>query len=195
MLPAQRQRMCRSPLRLRIARYVKLSCVSVALVSAGCNDIAIDAAPTGEQLCQEFFEACVAPILLNPIDVPSRGVSVTCAAEGCHDIASGSGGAFKLYRSAVPASDDMSANYLSARSFSNVSDPPLSRLLLEPLAGSDSVVGSHGGGDIFADPNDTRYQEIYYWITHPQTIASEACPALDHFPSDATKRCLDDGTP
>lgn len=165
------------------------------MTTAGCNDIAVEAAASGEQLCQEFFEACVAPILLSPIDVPSRGVSVTCAAEGCHDIASGSGGAFKLYRSAAPASDDMSANYLSARSFSNVSDPPLSRLLLEPLAGSDSVVGSHGGGDIFADPNDTRYQEIYYWITHPQTIASEACPALDHFPGDASKRCLDDDAP
>lgn len=178
------------------ARPLRLAMLGLVLVgTAGCKDIAIQAAPHGQQLCQEFFEACVAPLLLNPIDVPSRGIAVTCAAEGCHNINSGAGGAFKLYPTATPGSDEISANYLSARSFSNISDPATSRLLLEPLAGSDAIVGSHGGGDIFADPNDSRYQEIYYWLMHPQDIAGESCPALDHFPNDADIRCLETVVP
>lgn len=162
-------------------------------LTAACNEVAVQAIEdSGQALCQEYYEICVNPILTEPLIVEGSNATVTCAGEGCHNIASGAGGAFKLIPTAEARSDDMTGNYIAAKSFANVADPAVSKLLLEPLAGSSPTVGGHGGGDIFADPNDSRYQEIYYWIANPQAIATESCPQLDRFPNDARRRCLAD---
>lgn len=162
-------------------------------ILAACNEVSVQAVEgNGQALCQEYYEICVNPVFTQPLLIEGSNETVTCAGEGCHNIASGAGGAFKLYPAAEPRSDDMTANYIAAKSFTNIADPAMSKLLLEPLAGSSPTVGGHGGGDILADPNDSRYLEIYYWISNPQTIATESCPQLDRFPSDPTRRCLAD---
>lgn len=170
-----------------------LAIVICAVSTVACNEVEVQAVENvGQALCQEYYEACINPIFTEPLVVEGSNATVTCAGEGCHNIASGAGGAFKLIPNAEPRSDDMTGNYIAAKSFTNVADPALSKLLLEPLAGSSPTVGGHGGGDIFADPNDSRYQEIYYWISNPQAIATESCPQLDRFPNDAGRRCLAD---
>lgn len=166
--------------------------LAAAALVTGCNEVSLQPVEGGQALCQEYYEACVNPILTQPLVLPGSTSTITCAGEGCHNIASGAGGAFKLYPNAEPGSDDMTGNYIAAKAFSNVADPPLSKLLLEPLAGSYPTVGGHGGGDVFADPNDNGYREIYFWISHPQTIATESCPQLDNFPNDPARRCLAD---
>lgn len=166
---------------------------TAAALGVSCNEVSVQAVEgSGQALCQEYYEICVNPILTQPLIVEGSNATVTCAGEGCHNIASGAGGAFKLTRVAEPGSDAMTGNYIAAKSFTNVADPAVSKLLLEPLAGSSPTVGGHGGGDLFADPNDSRYQEIYYWISNPQGIATESCPQLDRFPTDASQRCLTD---
>jgi hypothetical protein len=166
---------------------------SVALLCIGCQEVNVEPIQSGQALCQEYYEACINPLLTHPITVPGSNAVVTCAGEGCHNARSGAGGAFRLIAEAAAGTDDMTANYLAASSFTNLADPAMSKLLLEPLAGSSPTVGGHGGGDIFADPNDPHYRDIYFWISHPQAIATESCPSLDHYPDDPSRRCLADG--
>ena len=173
--------------------HISLLVYAAFFLLAGCNEVDLEPAANTQQLCQEYYEACINPLLTQPHSIISRGVSVTCSSAGCHDNVAGSGGAFKIDSSAQAGTDAMTTNYHAARGFTNLSDPVNSKLLLEPLAGSDAISGTHGGGDIFADPNDSAYQEIYYWITHPRKIATEACPQLDHYPNDPSRRCLADG--
>jgi hypothetical protein len=77
-----------------------------------------------------------------------------------------SGGAFKVYPNAAPNSMEMQANYLAAKGFANLDSPVDSKLLLEPLAGAQSIVGSHAGGDIFASTLDVNYMTIFMWISN-----------------------------
>ena len=89
----------------------------------------------------------------------------TCSTSGCHSINGGSGGAFKIYPNATTTSE-LTANFISAKSFANLNSPSQSKLLLEPLTGTFSSVGSHAGGDIFT-LNDANYTIIYNWINNP----------------------------
>jgi len=91
----------------------------------------------------------------------------TCAASGCHNINGGSGGSFKIHANAVTTAD-LTANFISAKSFANLVDPSQSKLLLEPLTGIFSSVGSHAGGDILTN-GDTNYTIIFNWINSPVT--------------------------
>ncbi len=91
----------------------------------------------------------------------------TCSATGCHNISGGSGGSFKIYANATTTSE-LTANFISAKSFANLVDPASSKLLLEPLTGIFSSVGSHAGGDIFTK-GDANYTIIFNWINSPIT--------------------------
>ncbi len=91
----------------------------------------------------------------------------TCSASGCHNISGGSGGSFKIYPNATSTSE-LTANFISAKSFANLVDPSQSKLLLEPLTGIFSSVGSHAGGDIFTK-GDANYTIIFNWINNPVT--------------------------
>lgn len=167
---------------------------SFVLLLSSCKDVALEEVSSGETLCLDYYQACINPILTKPIIVTGTGVEKTCSAEGCHNVDVGSGGALKLYRRALAGSAEMTANYISAKAFTNIKDPAISKLLLEPLAGSYSIVGSHAGGDIFLDPSDRNYQEIYYWISNPVETGTAACPTLDRYPEDPNKRCLAEGS-
>ena len=90
----------------------------------------------------------------------------TCASAGCHLFGAGSGGSFQVYANAGGDTAKLLANYTSASKLANLVTPSQSKLLLEPLTGVFSIVGSHAGGDIFV-LNDTNYTIIFNWINNP----------------------------
>ena len=142
--------------------------MGLALLSGGCgSDIPSSAVTTGLTLDCLVFQTSVNPIF--DADIGGR----TCSASGCHTVNGSAGGAFKIYPNASPNTVQMQANYLAAKGFANLDSPADSKLLLEPLAGSQSIVGSHTGGDIFLD-GDANSQTIFTWITN-QIQGPSAC--------------------
>lgn len=132
--------------------------MGLALLLGGCgSDIPSTEVTTGLTLDCAVFQASVNPIFDQ--DFSGR----TCSASGCHSVYGSAGGAFKIYPGAVPNTVEMQANYLVAKGFSNLNSPLDSKLLLEPLAGSQSIVGSHAGGDIFTG-GEPEYATILAWI-------------------------------
>jgi len=132
--------------------------MSLALLLGGCgSDIPSSEVTTGLTLDCAAFQANVNSIFDQ--DFSGR----TCSAGGCHNVNGSAGGAFKIYPGALPNTVEMQANYLVAKGFANLSSPTDSKLLLEPLAGSQSIVGSHAGGDIFTG-GEPEYARILTWI-------------------------------
>ena len=125
---------------------------------------------SGQRLCYAYYQQCVNPVFLKLL------AGNTCAAAGCHDTFSGTGGAFRIvpgaasfdvtdpvYTPQVIQVSDMYKNYYSAVGETIVGSAMESRLLTKPL-----VLGVlHGGGLIFTSASDTDAQRIRYWIDHP----------------------------
>lgn len=131
---------------------------------AACDSVSNEPlAASGQTLCAADFENCINPILDAALN--GRAGQVTCSASGCHDQAAGSGGAFKIFANAQPASTEMLANFFAAKAFANLDNPPNSKLVLEPLQGVSSISGTHTGGDIFPDTVDACYQAIFDWMS------------------------------
>ncbi|CAN5229610.1 hypothetical protein BH24PSE2_BH24PSE2_17820 [soil metagenome] len=151
--------------------------LGAALLLAGCPEPEQqEAAATGSTLCVADFEMCVNPIF--DAVISGRTGQTTCSASGCHDQASGSGGAFKIFPSAPPDSTQIMANFFAAKAFANLDDPAESKLLLEPLQGTSSIAGTHTGGDIFPDGGDACYAAIRDWIAlRVSEETSESCGA------------------
>jgi predicted small lipoprotein YifL len=136
---------------------------------------------TGQKLSFAFFQRCINPLLNTPLPVRIGGVTTlnTCAAAGCHDNASGTGGALRLFGSA-PAVDlslapdtirasDMYKNFYSSLGESVVGSADASRMLNKPLV--RGVL--HGGGLIFDDPNTPEARLIRYWINRPMPAGQD----------------------
>lgn len=140
----------------------------ICLVSACGNEASPTTVASGGTLDCGLFQAAV-----NPIFDQNLG-GRTCSASGCHSVFSSAGGAFKIYPNALPNTVEMQANYLSAKGMANLSAPSQSKLLLEPLAGAQSIVGSHTGGDIFPSTSDPNYGVILGWIS-TQVPGPSAC--------------------
>ena len=134
--------------------------VCVAMLSGCGAEINQQSVSSGQTLDCALFQTSVNPIF--DADIGGR----TCSASGCHTVFGSSGGAFKIYPNAALNSTEMQANYLAAKGFSNLNSPADSKLLLEPLAGSQSIVGSHAGGDIFPSTLDANYLTIFTWISN-----------------------------
>jgi hypothetical protein len=141
------------------------------LLLGGCGtEIPSTAVTTGLTLdCQLFQNPTVGVNRIFNLDIGGR----TCSASGCHDVSGSAGGAFKIYPNALPNTAQMQANYLAAKGFANLGSPADSKLLLEPLAGAQSIVGSHSGGDIFI-AGDANYMTIFTWIA-TQIQGPSAC--------------------
>lgn len=159
------------------------ACGLAMLGTAGCGGGALDNADTvanppggsGQKLSFVYFQRCVFPVLNTPLPVNIGGVSTTntCAAGGCHDNATGTGGALRLVGSAAPVdtalpaatvqASDMYRNYYSSLGESVVGAADDSRLLNKPLVRNTL----HGGGLIFETVDDDAAQRIRYWINHP----------------------------
>jgi|TARA_B100000745_G_scaffold229142_1_gene153578 hypothetical protein len=137
---------------------------SACLLLAGCEDAEVEEDSSGIQdLSFDMFVTEVNPILTKNID------GKRCSSSGCHNNESGTGGNFRLFDTENPTDVQLRANYISAISFTNVSAPRDSILLLEPTAGSFPSTGGHAGGDIFFPPDDENYQTLLEWISTPAT--------------------------
>lgn len=146
------------------------------LALAACND-SVDNEPvaaTGGTLCVADFEQCVNPIF-DAVITGSTG-QTTCAGSGCHEVGTGSGGAFKVFANAQPGSPEILSNFFAAKGFANLDDPDKSKVLLEPLQGEFSISGTHTGGDIFPDTADACYQTVFQWAsTRVSETDSSSC--------------------
>lgn len=136
--------------------------MALVAVLSGCGtDVNQQTVVTGQTLDCAVFASNVNPIF--DANIGGR----TCSASGCHSVFGSSGGAFKIYPGiTVVNSPEMQANFLAAKGFANLNSPADSKLLLEPLAGAQSIVGSHAGGDIFPDTFDINYLVILGWISN-----------------------------
>jgi len=171
----------------RRARAAALAAL-VAGVLAGCggDGSPLDNPPTvknpttagGQKLSFAYFQKCIQPVFVAPLQINQNGaISInTCAAAGCHDNATGTGGALRLVGSAqrvdmanpantpdVIRATDMYRNFYSAQGEVVFGAPLSSRLLTKPL----TLNVLHGGGLIFLSESDPNVMLIRYWISRP----------------------------
>lgn len=130
---------------------------------------------SGQRLSYAYFERCVNEVLKTPLQININGAvsTNTCAAGGCHDNVTGTGGALRLLQAAAPAASgataaeiratDMYKNYFSSQGETVVGAPDQSRLLNKPLV--RGVL--HGGGLIFASVDTNEAKTIQFWIGRP----------------------------
>jgi hypothetical protein len=171
-------------MRLVLRLRASLITAATVLLAACGGGGALDNAPTlanppgttGQKLSFAYFQRCVNPVLNTPLPVNLNGaVSInTCAAGGCHDNTTGTGGALRLLGQAAPVDQnaltadairatDMYKNYYSSLGESVVGAPDQSRMLNKPLV--RGVL--HGGGIIFENLDSREAKLIRYWINRP----------------------------
>jgi hypothetical protein len=136
---------------------------------------------SGQRLSFAYFQKCINPIFRLPIQ--QGGSTNTCAGSGCHDNASGTGGAFRVIPAAADANltdtpdvirtTDMYKNFYSAQGEVVIGVPTQSRLLAKPLL----LNVLHGGGLIFSSNQDPNAKQIQYWISQP--VADEFSAAAN----------------
>lgn len=130
----------------------------------------------GQKLSFVYFQKCINPVFLEQLQGTQGGATNTCAGSGCHDNATGTGGAFRVIPSAQPVdlsdpantpdvvrTTDIYKNFYSAQGEVVVGAPTQSRLVAKPLL----LNILHGGGQIFSSEQDPHIQLFEYWITHP----------------------------
>jgi hypothetical protein len=158
----------------------------------------------GQKLSFAYFQKCINPIFLAPLQINQGGVvsTNTCASSGCHDNSTGTGGALRVVQSAQavnladPASTpdmvritDMYKNFYSSQGSTVIGAPTQSRLLQKPL----TLNVLHGGGVVFADQNDANAKLIAYWIGRPmpqgQDEFSSAANSMFTPPDPASGSC------
>ena len=158
----------------------------------------------GQKLSFVYFMRCVNPVLIQPITVVIDGqpTTNTCASAGCHDNTSGTGGALRLLGAAPPVDPtigaaalretDMYKNYYSSLGETVVGSPLASRLLNKPLV-RDVL---HGGGLVFASPEDAPAKTLRYWVNRPmpqgQDEFSSAAASMFTPADPATGACNSD---
>jgi predicted small lipoprotein YifL len=162
---------------------------ALAAALAGCggggsnpldNPSAIQNPPVvgGQKLSFAYFQRCVNPIFVTPLQVTLNGTTSTntCGGGGCHDTVTGTGGAFRVVPGAQPLdltdpantpevlrASDMYKNFYSAQGEVVMGSLTQSRLLAKPRL----MNVLHGGGLIFTSDADPNVKRITYWITHP----------------------------
>jgi len=175
-----------APLWIRSATCAVAGLLTIGLTACGGSSSPLDNPPTvqnavvtsGQKLSFIYFQKCIQPIFIAKLQVNQNGVisTNTCAAAGCHDNATGTGGALRLLGNAqtVDLSDaantpdvirttDMYRNFYSAQGEVVFGAPLSSRLLTKPL----TLNVLHGGGVIFLSESDPNVMLIKYWISRP----------------------------
>ena len=159
---------------------------------------------SGQKLSFAYFQRCINPILLAPLQVNRNGAisTNTCAGSGCHDNTTGTGGALRVVASAQPVdltnpantpevirASDIYKNFYSAQGSVVIGSASQSRLLAKPLL----LNVLHGGGLIFESEQDPNAKLIEYWITHPAPQGrdefSSASDGLFTPPDPVTGKC------
>jgi hypothetical protein len=122
---------------------------------AACPTVDLGDQPEEAPLCnpgQDYFTDVIWPQYVAPADMQRSCVGRS----GCHRASDG--------RSAMrlDASEpiDYAGNYQVVRRFLNCSTPDASRMLTEPLAGTER----HGGGDIFPSASDPAVVVFLQWF-------------------------------
>lgn len=168
-------------------------CLLLAACGGGAldnpDDVANPPATEGRRLSFAYFQACVQPVLATP-----QGPNSACAAAGCHDSATGTGGALRL--SATAATEDtaqaperlrasaMYRNFFSAQGVTVIGNPGASLLLAKPRLAN--VL--HGGGLIFsAETEATR--RIAFWISRPMPDVQDEFSSAGQALLDASGGC------
>lgn len=142
------------------------------------------ASASGQRLSFAYFQKCVNPIFVAPLQIQLGGATSinTCAGAGCHDNTSGTGGALRIVAAAQPVNlndpsvtvdairaSDMYKNFYSAQGEVVVGSVTQSRLLAKPML----LNVLHGGGLIFASESDPNAVLIKYWISHPTPLGQD----------------------
>jgi predicted small lipoprotein YifL len=156
---------------------------------------------TGQKLSFAYFQRCVYPVLNAPLRVVINGVASinTCASGGCHDNATGTGGALRLTAGAslqnlaqtpdAIRATEMYRNFYSSMGETVIGAPDSSRLINKPLV--RNVL--HGGGLIFENPDTPEAKLLRYWVSRPmpqgQDEFSAAAAALFTPADPATGVC------
>lgn len=152
-----------------------------ALALAGCgggnplanpDDVANPEQVEGRHLSFVYYQACVDMVLTTP-----QGTA-TCAASGCHDSATGTGGALRLAAGAAtldasrPAAElrdsAMYRNFYSAQGMARIGDPAGSLLLAKPRL--QNVL--HGGGLVFSGESEAT-RRLAFWIARPMPTGQD----------------------
>jgi hypothetical protein len=165
---------------------IGLAALILAACGGGESSNPLDNPPTvqnavttgGQKLSFVYFQKCVQPIFLKQLQINQGGTisTNTCSAGGCHDNATGTGGALRLIGTAQPVNladpantptvirtTDMYKNFYSAQGEVVFGQPLASRLLTKPL----TLNVLHGGGLIFLSESDPNVMLIRYWISRP----------------------------
>jgi hypothetical protein len=173
----------KAPPRIGTVRRASLLAPLLLFVLTGCGGGALDnpstvvnaAGSTGQKLSFLYFQRCVQPVLNLPLRVNINGsISTnTCAAAGCHDSSTGTGGALRLEAGAALVDTALAAelvratamyrNFYSSLGETVVGNAEQSRLINKPLV--RGVL--HGGGLIFESPDDPAAKVLRYWISRP----------------------------
>jgi hypothetical protein len=187
-------------------RAAALAASITAAALAACGGGTLDNPPdvsnpppqaTGQKLSFAYFQRCIHPVLNAQLRVVINGVASvnTCASGGCHDNATGTGGALRLTAGAqleaLAQTPDairataMYRNFYSSMGETVIGAPDSSRMLNKPLV--RGVL--HGGGLIFENTDTPEARLIRYWISRPmpqgQDEFSPAAAAL-FTPADPT---------
>ncbi|HEY2928722.1 hypothetical protein [Piscinibacter sp.] len=178
---------------LHLSRLGALCGIVLALASCGGSGsnplgnpplVSNPTGASGQRLAFAYFQKCINPILIAQLPITVNGVTSTntCAGSGCHDNATGTGGAFRVVPSAQPLdladpantpdvirASDMYKNFYSAQGEVVLGSTTQSRLLAKPLL----LNVLHGGGLIFANDQDPNVKLIQYWISHPAPLGQD----------------------
>ncbi|MBA4175561.1 MAG: hypothetical protein C0505_03230 [Leptothrix sp. (in: Bacteria)] len=184
--------------------FITLATAATAIAACGGGSpldnpptLANPAGAAGQKLSYAYFERCVNPVLKTPLRIDINGaISVnTCASAGCHDNATGTGGALRLMAAAAPAASaatptevratDMYKNYYSSLGETVVGAPDESRLLNKPLV--RGVL--HGGGLIFERADTAEAKTIRFWIGRPMPQGQDEFSSAAASMFDATGAC------
>ncbi|MFO1227246.1 hypothetical protein [Roseateles sp.] len=183
---------------------MRSGCLALAVVMSACGGggnpldnpatIINTSADAGQKLSFAYYQKCVNPILLELLPIAGTAVTNTCAAGGCHDVNTGSGGALRINPraaevviGATPDAESLAAlrltemyrNFRSAQAQVVFAEPAASRLINKPLV--RGVL--HGGGRVFLDENDPKARTLIYWMSHPVP------QGLDEFSAPAPASC------
>ena len=156
------------------------------------DDVSNPAATEGRHLSFAYFQACVHPMLSTPQTGP--GGSNTCAAGGCHDSVTGTGGALRLAGSAPPVdlalpvdqirSNAMYRNFFSAQGVSVIGNPGASLLLAKPRL----LNVLHGGG-LVLDADSLVARRLSFWIARPMPPGQDEFSVAGLALLDANGQC------
>jgi predicted small lipoprotein YifL len=172
-------------MRFHFSPRVRITALAGLLALAGCGggnplsnppDVSNPPGTGGQTLSYVYYQKCINPIFLAQLQININGaLSVnTCAAGGCHDTVSGTGGAFRLVGAAQPVdgatntpdairASDMYKNFYSTQGEVVFGSLTQSRILAKPRL----LNVLHGGGLIFENDQDPNVRLLQYWINHP----------------------------